>query len=200
MLKVFYADINGIDENADYLLSDYRRGKLSKAKKETSRKEGIGAELLLNYAVKQCLPTFALPLNITVGRCGKPTLQNGELQFSLSHSEGLVAVALCDSAVGVDIQAKTQYNRALAKRFFAEDEQRYIDNHADKDKLFTEVWCLKESYIKALGTGLHTPLGSFSTVDMSCARVFDIGSHMLAVCVPDCEDVIPDEIKRIELT
>lgn len=199
MLKIYYADISGVDINKAYLLSDYRRGRIKSITNLTKRREGIGAELLLNYALKDTCPALKLPPDIMALEHGKPVLRGGDVQFSLSHSAGMVAVALCDCAVGVDIQEKTQYNVALARRFFCEDERMYIDRCDDKAAAFTAIWCAKESYIKALGTGLNTALGSFSVIDVPCVRTFDIGAYMLGVCAIGYEKIEPDLIEKIEL-
>lgn len=199
MLKIYYADISNVDINKPCLLSDCRCGRLKSITNQTKRREGIGAELLLNYALKDICPALKLPLDIDTLEYGKPVLRGGDIQFSLSHSAGMAAVALCDCAVGVDIQVKTRYNAALAKRFFSEDERMYIERCEDKDAAFTEIWCEKESYIKSLGTGLNTALGSFSVIDMPCVKVFDIGAYMLAVCAGGYEKIEPDLIEKIEL-
>ncbi len=199
MLKIYYADISNVDINKPYPLSDYRCGRLKSISNQTKCREGIGAELLLNYALKDICPALKLPPDIDTLEHGKPVLRGGDVQFSLSHSAGVAAVALCDSPVGVDIQVKTRYNAALARRFFCENERLYIERREDKDAAFTEIWCAKESYIKALGTGLNTALGSFSVIEMPCVRAFDIGVYMLAVCASGYEKIEPDLIEKIEL-
>ncbi len=53
---------------------------------------------------------------------GKPYLISRECEFSLSHSDGLVCVAICDSEVGVDVQCvgeeKAPVVKRLCQRFF----------------------------------------------------------------------------------
>ena len=51
MLRLYYADVAGLDADAGaYALSDYRRDRLAHIRPPRARRQGIGAELLLNRA------------------------------------------------------------------------------------------------------------------------------------------------------
>lgn len=199
MLKLYYADIGGLDIDRCSPLSHYRRERLNAVKPMNVRRAGVGAELLLYRALKECAPQLALPPEIITGEHGKPALRGGEMFFSLSHYGSFAAAAVCDEEVGVDIQAISEYNPALAKRFFAPDEQEYIEQSADKNYAFTQIWCMKESYIKAIGTGLYTPLESFSVLKMPFIKAITREGNMLAVCVPSRNIINIDSIEKTEL-
>lgn len=199
MLKLYYADIGGLDIDCCPPLSQYRRERLNAVKPITARRAGVGAELLLCRALKECAPQLTLPPEIIVGEHGKPALRGGEVFFSLSHYGSFAAVSVCDEEVGVDIQAISEYNPALARRFFAPDEQEYIEQSADKNMAFTQIWCMKESYIKAIGTGLYTPLESFSVHEMPFIKAFAREGNVLAVCVPSRGAINIDSIEKTEL-
>ena len=77
----------------------------------------------------------------------------------------MVLCAVSNKCVGADIQLHTSYKVALAERFFTKKEAAAIAQAADKDRMFTQTWAVKESYLKLLGTGMHRPLGSF---DVNC--------------------------------
>lgn len=109
-------------------------------------------ELLLIHAVRTVYPETELPLKITVGEFGKPELRGIELEFSLSHSADMVLCAVSNKCVGADIQLRAAYNAALAERFFTKKEAAAIAQAADKDRMFTQTWAVKESYLKLLGT------------------------------------------------
>lgn len=199
MLKLYYADVSALDIDRCPPLSQYRRERLDAVKPIMARRAGAGAELLLYRALKECAPQLALPPEIIIGERGKPALSGGEVFFSLSHYGGYAAAAVCDEEVGVDIQAISEYNPALARRFFALDEQDYIEQSADKNEAFTQIWCMKESYIKAVGTGLYTPLESFSVLEMPFIKAFLREGNMLAVCVPSRKEINIDSIEKTEL-
>lgn len=88
------------------------------------------------------------------------------LEFNLSHTAGLVAVAITRGRhVGVDVERVTRVvMEGVAERHFAEAEVRDLGRlpPADRPRAFFEYWTLKEAYIKARGKGLAIPLGDFA--------------------------------------
>ena len=149
------------------ILSSYRAGKLSETKNETVRKQSIGAELLLRYALRDCGYPAIAPLDLGTGEYGKPYLRTGECCFSLSHSEQAVLCAVSDADCGSDVQKIRPVNRALAERYYAPAEKEAVLSAEDPDEVFTAIWAMKESYIKSSGLGLRIPLPSFSVLDPS---------------------------------
>ncbi|MEJ2621371.1 MAG: 4'-phosphopantetheinyl transferase superfamily protein [Candidatus Thiodiazotropha sp.] len=103
-------------------------------------------------------------------QCGKPFIAvdqcRRDLYFNLSHTNGLVALAVSRYPLtGVDIEMSSDRTRALSltKYVLTTAEQRIYTNldEEGKRKLFYTLWTLKEAYVKALGTGLSTPMTSF---------------------------------------
>ncbi|WP_166652412.1 4'-phosphopantetheinyl transferase family protein [Enterovirga rhinocerotis] len=97
------------------------------------------------------------------------------LRFNLSHTEGLVALALADGReIGVDVENTTRdlgFDR-LAATVFAETEMAAFRDAAakgDQRRAFYTLWTLKEAYSKARGLGLSLPLKAFD-VDLSGAH------------------------------
>jgi 4'-phosphopantetheinyl transferase len=70
--------------------------------------------------------------------------------------------------VGVDVEVVAPRNVPVevAERFFSAAEVAHLRACADgvRDVRFTELWTLKEAYIKAVGTGLSHPLDTFSVL------------------------------------
>jgi 4'-phosphopantetheinyl transferase len=90
-----------------------------------------------------------------------------DLHFNLSHSKGLVVLAVSrQRALGVDVEniKARPASIALAERFFAavETSDLMALPAALRAQRFFEYWTLKESYIKARGMGMSLPLDSFS--------------------------------------
>ena len=205
MLKVFYAGVNGLTADAVlHMLSGYRLGRLEKTARPEARAQGLGAELLLIHAVRSVYPKAELPLKISAGEFGKPELRGIELEFSLSHSAGMVLCAISEKCVGADIQLRTAYNAALAGRFFTKKEAAAIAQAADKDRMFTQTWAVKESYLKLLGTGMHRPPSSFDAkCDNGCFSIDGVpecsvsiterGNYTLAVSA--LTDEVPEFIE-----
>lgn len=165
MIKLYYADISGVPTvPPEGLMSEYRLRKLEKLRPELNRKQSIGAELLLNYAVKKNFPNVSLPLNIKSSVMGKPYCDNLPEYFSLSHSGNFAICAISEREIGADIQKKSPYRENLAKRQFTLEEYNYVQHSPDKDAAFTEIWSRKESCVKALGIGISLELNSFSVI------------------------------------
>ncbi|WP_248732178.1 4'-phosphopantetheinyl transferase superfamily protein [Pseudomonas sp. MWU13-2517] len=101
---------------------------------------------------------------------GKPWLpEHAWLRFNLTHSGDLAAIALCrEHEVGVDLEmvsGKVAVKQSIAQRFFHPEEQRWLAlDEADYLARFTQLWSLKEAWLKARGTGLTQSLASFCVI------------------------------------
>ncbi|WP_297338619.1 4'-phosphopantetheinyl transferase superfamily protein [Pseudophaeobacter sp.] len=92
---------------------------------------------------------------------GKPYLvDHPDLQFNLSHTKGLIAVALgADHPIGVDVErlATPQTYRELAPRVMTPAECAYMAAQAGAEDRFTQLWAAKEALMKATGLGFGLP-------------------------------------------
>ncbi len=88
------------------------------------------------------------------GPHGKPSLPGTGLFVSVSHSAGVVAVAMTTAApIGVDVEECAPRDTAgLARSVLAPGER------ARTAREFYTYWCRKEAVVKATGAGLRTPL------------------------------------------
>ncbi len=88
--------------------------------------------------------------------CSRRALPN----FSISHSKEKVAVAIADVPVGIDIQKCVDRDKetllAMGEKVFSQQEMAMLRNAATErlQECFTQMWAIKESYVKMLGTGL----------------------------------------------
>lgn len=137
-------------------------------------------------AVRLCARPDAIELK-TEGH-GKPALAkrfaSSGLRFNLSHTGDIAVYAFAiGREVGIDVEEVRALPDAdqLATRFFSHREKK--DYHAldagDKPRGFFNCWTRKEALVKALGTGLHHPLGSFdvSLAPNERARIIRIDSR-----------------------
>ena len=97
---------------------------------------------------------------------GKPRLAgDGQVHFNLSHCEERAVLAISDAELGIDLERERPLEHVdLAKRYFHRNEVAAITasrDEAEQRRAFFLVWTLKEAVVKALGTGLSTPLDSF---------------------------------------
>ena len=132
--------------------------------------------LVTRSLVRNVLSRYAAvhPANwvFSVNSYGRPAIADPEggtkgLNFNLSHTRGLIALAVSrDRALGVDVESivKNLAPLGVAERFFAPAEVSQLAQvpPACRQDRFLEFWTLKESYVKARGMGLSIPLERFN--------------------------------------
>lgn len=134
-----------------------------------ARQHFIAARGQLRTIIASYLSVEPHELDFSYGPHGKPDLSYPEkttIRFNLSHSGelGLLAINLHHS-IGTDIEQQ-KANRdflKLSERFFSIRERTDLKNvlPAMQREAFYACWTRKEAYLKAIGTGLATPLDSF---------------------------------------
>ena len=102
---------------------------------------------------------------------GKPIVSTPAIAcraFNIAHTRGLVLCGLGapHQWLGVDVEwMDRRTDPELARRYFAPEEICQLDatsSQAEHAALFLRLWTLKEAFIKAIGTGLFTPLDQFA--------------------------------------
>jgi 4'-phosphopantetheinyl transferase len=109
-------------------------------------------------------------LRFAVGPAGKPQLLDSPasgLEFNEARSEDLAVYALAHGRrVGVDLEkAGNVPEREQIIRAYASAGEQAIWSWIPRDQrssAFIRWWTAKEAYVKALGSGLLTPLDSFT--------------------------------------
>lgn len=85
---------------------------------------------------------------------GKPYLRDiPEANISISHTKGAVMVGFSNHPIGVDIECVKLRRKSVESRVFTDCESSLIDSAKDENSAFFTLWTLKESYLKAIGTG-----------------------------------------------
>lgn len=171
-----YLELDGRDEAAiaaDVSLLD----RAERARREafafaSDRDEFTAAHALLRRTLSRRCDVDPREWTFEAGPFGKPfapSAQTGArpIAFNLSHTRGLVACGVGEAAdLGIDVEPvdrpRTDVEK-LADRCFSplELEQLRACRDPDRRVRFTELWVLKEAYIKAIGAGLAQPLRSF---------------------------------------
>lgn len=193
-MEIYVADVrplaqSGVFEEKMQRLPSARREHILKCKREADRLRGLGAGLLLEYGLRQRGYSLVkgeeqgqtdlsaegmLPVTLEKGRFGKTYLCGcSGLFFNLSHAGDYVAAVFAEDEVGIDIESIRRAKEGVARRFFLGEECEYLGLGAEaslqwskeeQDLRFTRLWTRKESYIKAIGEGMHLPLNSFSVL------------------------------------
>lgn len=102
---------------------------------------------------------------------GRPYIDDPELDFSVSHSEGCAVCVLAmgnGAAVGCDVQRARRYSEEklseLAPTFMTNRELAVFESAADKAAFFFSTWTRREAYVKRVGSDIFDNLRS---VDLS---------------------------------
>lgn len=161
-------DTEFLEANFDRLLQSLyqeRKEKVGRLKNRKAALISLAAGLLIQQTIERCLGI--LPENLILNKTeqGKPYIPGEEgFFFNISHSGEYVAIAYGDSPVGIDLEGIREKDLKVAKRCFCEEEYLYIlagKSDEEQSRRFFEIWTMKESYLKCLGTGINVPLNSF---------------------------------------
>lgn len=179
---IYIADISGCTQ--EQLLPhvcEFRRTYAAKYKQEADRIRSLGAAVLLDHVAEKAGIGTEHPLRILHDEAGRPYLaDHTDWYVSISHAGDYVAAAVDRLPVGIDIEKIRPCKDSIAKRCFTQEEQSYLADAAKtveqipapdrknapslQDKSFTQIWTLKESFLKAIGTGLRLETDSFSVI------------------------------------
>ncbi|MCD8361421.1 MAG: 4'-phosphopantetheinyl transferase superfamily protein [Lachnospiraceae bacterium] len=191
MLQVFAMQVTGLDFTEarwKTYLSEERLEAAGRRRVTHDRQLFLGAEVLLNLALERCAPGSVRPAAYRRNAHGKPYLlpPDDDIFVSWSHSGEYVLLALSDLEVGADIQISTARPRdALVRRVLNEREQQVYDavpDEAGRQKTFYEFWALKESLLKAQGTGFGAPLPEDQGLYQARVLDFRDADYAAAVC------------------
>jgi 4'-phosphopantetheinyl transferase len=151
------------------VLSDDERGRASRFVFARDRDRFVYARGALRIILGKYLRRMPCSIEFGYEAAGKPRLRDTSatppIRFNISYSEDLAAVAFSwDRELGIDIEALgTLHDSGIADRFFSDKEReelRSLPADAQREGFYL-AWTRKEAYVKAIGTGLNTPLDSF---------------------------------------
>jgi 4'-phosphopantetheinyl transferase len=131
-------------------------------------------------------------------RHGRPTLAGSDVEFNLSHSEGIALIA-CTRGVRVGVDVEVVRPRALLPKL----AQRVLDDagyqawlarpETEQLGVFIQEWTAREAYLKGLGLGIVRRLRDVPTSPpgwtISALPVGEIARASLAVEHPEPPDI-----------
>jgi 4'-phosphopantetheinyl transferase len=161
------------------LLSGTEQFRCEKLLFERHRHEYLMTRALVRTTLSRYLPVEPEEWQFTQGPFGKPKIEPScGLHFNLSNTPCLTAclVSRCGE-VGVDIEpwSRAKDIAEIAHTVFSPSELDELHALPPRlqDNRVLSLWTLKESYVKARGTGLNFPLKKFSFLfdDVSVSRL-----------------------------
>ncbi|MCM1328978.1 MAG: 4'-phosphopantetheinyl transferase superfamily protein [Ruminococcus sp.] len=145
-------------------LSEYRREKVNSCRFLKDKKLSLAAGMLLDSGLSQ----YGLrekDIKISLSEYGKPYLADyPDIHFNLSHSGEIALAVFAAAETGCDIEKIQPFHNGTAERFFSPSEREFIVSSEDSDRAFCRIWTLRESFSKAVGSGLSLPHNCFEIV------------------------------------
>lgn len=144
----------------------------------------LTGELLARYGVWKWSGVPPTEIRFAVQDSGKPiaTFPQGYF-FNISHSGDLCACAVAQVPVGVDIQKMEPVRfDAIAKRYFAPQEQAGYQQAEDPKTMFYTLWTKREAIGKCIGVGLRPLPERLPPMQL---RWKTLGEYRLCVCWED---------------
>lgn len=146
-------------------LTRERLEQAGRIKSEKQRQIYLGAEVLLNRSLERIGAEVSLPAVYIRNAHGKPYLrERKDLYVNWSHSGDCVLCGLSGREIGVDLQCmEKEPGEALVRRVLQPEEYCFYQQaaEAEQKRLFYEYWAVKESFLKAKGTGFSVSLDTF---------------------------------------
>ena len=151
---------------AYHRLDDVKRARVERTRQRKDRIRTVAADELARQMLSEAMGCAPEAVHFTYAENGKPSVAGGGYEFSISHSDNLVVVAVHTGPVGIDVEHIREVSPRLAKKYFCDDENFYVFGHEPRDvdfehmastdirMRFFEVWTAKEAYLKCLGEGL----------------------------------------------
>ena len=144
---------------------------------------------LLDIALLDCYGKGVKDFNLYINDNGKWMCDEG-VYFSLSHCNNVVTVAVCNHAVGVDVEAVSNFTRHIqddrfVKRVLTDSEQLLLrDSPAQlKAEAFAEMWTKKEALFKLHGDANFVPKSADTTTTKTHSQLLTINKEKYALSV-----------------
>ncbi|MBE5754437.1 MAG: 4'-phosphopantetheinyl transferase superfamily protein [Clostridiales bacterium] len=137
------------DAKLSNLYPKERQQDIDACSNERVKKEKYYAWKLLEYALKDKYSLNICDVNFEKSKAGKWTCD--KCYFSISHSSDVVAVAVSDSAVGIDVEQNDNVKENAIIKVLTNSELKQFDviKNDDRISFLLTKWVQKESIFKA---------------------------------------------------
>lgn len=109
------------------------------------KEQSQAGRALLDFVLREYYDLDLSCLKELRGERGKPYFAGNPVYYNISHSSGVVVLALSDAPVGVDVEVKRKIRRKIGERF--------LGISTDDPLELLRAWTRRESYGKMTGEG-----------------------------------------------
>lgn len=159
-----------IERSLGWLRED-ERNRHDRLVRDVDRRLFLLGRYLLRTALAARTGTAPASWTFPIAAHGRPQPAHPQVanapDANLSHTEGLVVVAVADGSVGIDVERSDRRPPGRRPERFltpAEIAQWQSAEESDRVRTFWRLWTLKEAWLKALGTGVAGGLQSGSVL------------------------------------
>lgn len=175
---------------SDPLYPPERQAEIDGISREGVKREKYFVWKLLEYAVVSTLGVSIEELSFK--KLPSRKWISDKICFSLSHTDGVVAVAISHRPVGVDVEKIRPHREGLERSILTKKELAQLSATAPEDlwEQIIRLWTQKESIFKAGDGEIFEPT-KIETAEYSVKTEmlsFDGENFMLSVCAYDAED------------
>lgn len=197
MAVVYILNANNLKTDLTlYKNIDKRRlEKIKKSKNTLFIKEQLGSHLLLTDVLENTYFQEIDKIEYIYNESGKPYIKNSSLYFSLSHSNGIIALTVSKEEIGLDIELIKDVKDNLSIRIMNDLEYNTYQslNKESKKIYFFEVWTSKEAYIKKLGTSITLNPSNISIEEDVLLKKINISSNEYMIALTNALSITIDE-------
>lgn len=162
-LPVVYVFISSIpdcvltDKDYESVYPNERATEIIKCSSQKVRREKFFAWELLSYAIETVFKKKFIDLNFSKSENGK-WLCDG-VEFSLSHSNGVIAVAVSSIPVGVDVELIKEPKQGVIEKYLNDNERKKLQTICEKERteFLISTWSAKESLFKVANKSSFAP-------------------------------------------
>ena len=157
---------------------------------------------LFDYALRDCYDGGVADFDFYVDDNGKWQTHYC-ISFSLTHCNNVVAVAVCNHAVGIDLEAVSHFTRHVGSADFAErvltdNEQLLLQDVSieARAELLAKLWTKKESFFKLRGSSAFVPKSIDTTIKPARSQLLTLGGEQYVLSVAT---YIPAKIELVQI-
>ena len=173
------------------LMAAEKRARVDRYRFAEDRRWSVAAEMLARRAVAARCGVPEEDVVFAEAENGKPYAVGLDVEFSLSHADGLVVFAVDDRPVGIDVERVHPFDLRAARRVCTAAELQYIFGRAPGPEDFrrTEdpavlehfyrVWTRREAWGKCSGAGVFA--GAGEPLPETGFRSFTLGEYVISV-------------------
>ena len=197
MAVVYILNANNLSTDLS-LYDNIDKNRLEKIKKSSNilfKKEQLGSSILLNDILENYFFMDTTKVEYIYNEFGKPYIKDSNLYFSLSHSNGVIALAVSKEEIGLDIEIIKDVKDNLALKVMNEAEYNIYKGLSKNDKIsyFYEVWTSKEAYVKKLGSALTLNPSNINIDTDVILKNINISNSQYMIALTDATYITIDE-------